>query len=73
MASTSTVDTSKFKRYRDRYRSKGMRLVRVWVPDTAAPGFEREAARQAALLRGAPEEADALAFIGQAADLDDRT
>ncbi|WP_292506296.1 antitoxin MazE-like protein [Methylobacterium sp.] len=43
-----------------------MRLLRVWVPDPAAPDFQAEAARQASLLRGVPEEADALAFIESA-------
>mgnify|MGYP000983862701 CR=1 FL=1 len=36
----------------------------------AAPGFAEEARRQAALLRGAPEEIEALAFIETVADTD---
>ena len=40
-----------------------MKLVRVWVPNPSAPGFREEAARQAKLLRGAPEELEALDFI----------
>ncbi len=47
-------------------RRQGMRLLRIWVPDPAAPGFRVEAKRQAALLRGAPEEEGALAFIESA-------
>jgi len=39
------------------------------VPDVNAPGFAEEAERQAAMLRGAPEEAEVLAFI-EAATLD---
>jgi Antitoxin MazE-like len=38
-----------------------------------APGFVEEARRQAALLRGAPEESEALAFIEVAGDFDDWT
>ncbi len=42
---------------------KGMKLLRIWVPDTKAPGFAAEARRQAALLRDAPEQREALDFI----------
>jgi hypothetical protein len=45
-----------------------MKLVRIWVPDLSAPGFKQEAARQAALSKGAPEEAEALDFIAAAFD-----
>jgi hypothetical protein len=45
-----------------------MKLLRVWVPDPRAPGFQEEAHRQALLLRGAPEESEALDFIEAAAD-----
>jgi hypothetical protein len=62
----SADDLDKFQRYRASRRAKGMRLLRVWVPDPLAPGFPAEARRQAALLRGAPEEAEALDFIDQA-------
>lgn len=57
----------KFARYRATQRAKGMKLLRIWVPDPNAPGFKEEAERQAALLRGAPEEAETLAFIEAAA------
>ncbi|AWN38966.1 antitoxin MazE-like protein [Methylobacterium radiodurans] len=42
---------------------RGMKLLRVWVPDPAAPGFQVEAKRQAALMRGAAEEEEAMRFI----------
>lgn len=45
-----------------------MKLLRVWVPDPNAPGFREEVHRQALLLRGAPEEREALDFIEAAAD-----
>jgi hypothetical protein len=67
-AQTDGLD--KFRRYRATRHAKGLKLLRVWVPDPRAPGFREEARRQAALLRGAPEEADALAFIEAAADWD---
>ena len=53
----------KFARYRATQRSRGMKLLRIWVPDPNAPGFQEEVERQAALLRGAPEEAETIAFI----------
>jgi hypothetical protein len=46
-----------------------MKLLRLWVPDPRAPGFAAEARRQAALLRDAPEDSEALDFIEKAADL----
>jgi len=66
-----TDGLGKFQRYRATRKAIGMKLLRVWVPDPRADGFAAEAQRQAALLRGAPEEADALAFIDAAADLGD--
>ncbi|MFT8479431.1 antitoxin MazE-like protein [Gluconobacter oxydans] len=53
----------KFQRYRASRKARGMKLLRVWVPDPLAPGFKAEAERQARLLRGAPEEAEALDVI----------
>ncbi len=63
----------KFQRYRAGRKSQGMKLLRVWVPDPRAPGFAEEAARQAALIRAAPGEQEALDFIEAAADLGDWT
>lgn len=68
-ARTDGVD--KFQRYRTSQRARGMKLLRVWVPDPRAPGFREEAHRQAQLLRGAPEEREALEFIEAAADAGD--
>jgi len=54
---------TKFQRYRRSQTARGMKLLRVWVPDPTRPEFAKEAARQAALLRGRPEEKEALDFI----------
>ena len=54
---------TKFQRYRRSQKEKGMKLLRIWVPDPSAPGFKAEARRQARLLRGKPEEKEALDFI----------
>ncbi len=56
-------DRSKFARYRANKRAKGMKLLRMWVPDPNAPGFEDEVARQAALLKDAPEQKETLEFF----------
>lgn len=53
----------KHKRHRLRQREQGMRLLRMWVPDTSTPEFQAEARRQAALIRGTPEDREALDFI----------
>jgi hypothetical protein len=65
-ARTDGID--KFRRYRAAQRQRGMKLVRLWVPDPNAPGFRRQARRQAQLLRGASEEREALDFVEAAAD-----
>jgi hypothetical protein len=52
-------------------RRRGMRQVRIWLPDTSTPEFQAEAHRQAVLLRGAPEEAEALDFIEKVGDFTD--
>ena len=54
---------SKFQRYRQTQHNRGMKLLRVWVPDPQRPEFAREAERQANLLRGRVEEKEALHFI----------
>ena len=54
---------SKFQRYRQNQQRKGMKLLRIWVPDPNHPEFAAEARRQGLLLRDAPEETEALEFI----------
>ncbi len=56
----------KFRRLRANRKAAGMKLVRIWVPDPDRPDFAAKARREAALLRGAPEEQEALDFIEQA-------
>lgn len=57
---------TKTQRYQKAQQHRGMKLLRVWVPDLHRPEFSQEAARQAALLRGRSEETEALAFIDAA-------
>jgi Protein of unknown function (DUF3018) len=54
---------TKFQRFRRAQARKGMKLLRIWVPDPKSPDFAAEAERQAKLLRGRPEEQEAMAFI----------
>ncbi len=54
---------SKFQRYRQAQSHKGMKLLRIWVPDPTRPEFAQEAERQGKLLSGQPEEREAMAFI----------
>lgn len=63
---TTDDGLTKFQRYRKTQQRRGMKLLRVWVPDPRAESFRKEARRQAALLRGKPEEAEALDFIDAA-------
>ncbi len=39
------------QRRRDKLRAAGLRPVQIWVPDTRAPGFAQECARQARAIR----------------------
>ena len=59
---------SKFQRYRKSQERRGMKLLRVWVPDPTRPEFAKEAKRQGKLLRDAPEEKEVMAFIAAMAD-----
>ena len=63
-----TAKANKFKRYRASQQIKGMRLLRVWVPDPRQESFVIEARRQAALLSGRPEEKEATDFIAAGFD-----
>lgn len=59
---------TKAQRYLRHQQHRGMKLLRVWVPDPHHPEFAAEARRQGLLLRGAPEEIEALDFIASAFD-----
>jgi hypothetical protein len=54
---------SKFARYRARKKAKGLREIRMWVPDVNAPGFWERSVLAAAILRNAPEEEETMSFI----------
>jgi Protein of unknown function (DUF3018) len=64
-------ESDKFRRYRETRKERGLRLLRIWVTDPRTAAFRRKARRQAALLRGAPEEEEALSFIEKHMDQSD--
>lgn len=57
---------TKFQRYRQQQQRRGMKQLRIWVPDPNRPEFAAEARRQGLALRGRPEEIEVLDFIGEA-------
>ncbi len=52
MAPAST-SAQRVKKRRAALRAQGLRPVQIWVPDTRAPGFAEECARQAAIVDAA--------------------
>lgn len=46
-------------------RTAGLRLFRLWVPDTRSPRFAAECRRQSRLLKGDPAEAEVLDFMAR--------
>ncbi len=59
MAKTGS-SAGRVQRRRDKLRAAGLRPVQIWVPDTRAPGFAQECARQSRLIRdGEASEDDA--------------
>jgi hypothetical protein len=45
----------------------GLRLIRLWVPDTRSKRFAAECRRQSRLLKGDPVETGTLEFMARAA------
>ena len=56
--------------HRAALRKQGLRPVEIWVPDTEAPGFADECARQAAIVGAANEDDCELAEFSDAAGRD---
>lgn len=59
----SDDELTKFQRYRQQQQRRGMKQLRIWVPDPSRPEFAAEAKRQGLSLRDRAEEAEALGFI----------
>lgn len=63
MQSLHPIQPSKFQRYRLTQKKRGMKLIRLWVPDPGLSTFCQAAKKQARLLYGKPEEKETLDFI----------
>lgn len=50
LASTSA---QRVEKRRAALRAQGLRPIQIWIPDTRAPGFAEECARQAAIVNAA--------------------
>lgn len=58
MSATKSSSKARVARHRAEMRRRGMREVRIWVPDTTAPGFAEEMARQGRALAARASEAE---------------
>ncbi len=67
IAKTSS-SAGRVKRRRDKLRAAGLRPVQIWVPDTRAPGFAQECARQSRLICHAETSGEDAGF-----DVSDKT
>ena len=63
-----TLASQRVQRHRDRLRACGVRPIRIWVPDTRAPGFAEECRRQSRLLLEDPLEGETLGWLDAAAE-----
>ena len=50
---TSAAAPDKFRRYRERMKARGLKQVRIWVPDLDAPGAREELAEEIARINAA--------------------
>lgn len=53
-------DPAKFRRYRERMRARGLKEVRLWVPDLDAPGFRARLGADIARINAANDDAGLL-------------
>ena len=77
MAAPATT-AQRVEKRRAALRAQGLRPIQIWVPDTRAPGFGEECARQAAIVDAANrEDAELMDFadaaLDEAAELGDWT
>lgn len=57
------TEGNKFQKYRASKQRKGLKLVRLWLPDPRSAAFRRSIRRQCLALRGTPADREALDFI----------
>lgn len=56
--------------YRERLRTRGLRPLQIWVPDTRVRGFAAECRRQALRINRGADERGTLDWIAAVADGD---
>ena len=49
----ASTSAQRVEKRRAALRAQGLRPIQIWVPDTRAPGFAEECARQAAIVDAA--------------------
>ncbi len=62
----SKPSREKVRAHRARLREQGLRPIQIWVPDTRAPGFRKEAHRQSLGVTTSAQARDDQAFIDAA-------
>jgi Protein of unknown function (DUF3018) len=55
--------SQRVRTHRDNLRKAGLRPIQIWVPDTRAPGFAKECARQSQAIRDSAGEQEDMDFI----------
>ena len=69
MSSRDDAAARSVRRYRDRMKRAGLRLVQLWVPDTRARGFKQECERQCrASVSAVRHEAHTEAWLNKTRD-----
>jgi Protein of unknown function (DUF3018) len=63
-----TPGNERVRKHRSSLRTRGLRPVQIWIPDTRLPGFAAKARRECLALRKDAQEKDTLNFIEQAMD-----
>jgi hypothetical protein len=63
MNEASPSRQNKFARFRARKKAKGLREIRMWVPDVNAAGFQERLDEQIARLNASASERETLDFI----------
>lgn len=59
----ATTARDRVRRYRERKRADGKRLVQFWLPDTRTAAFRAEAERQSLAAANSPTEEEDQAFV----------
>ena len=67
---TASTSAQRVAKRRAALRAQGLRPVQIWVPDTRAPGFAEECARQAAIADAANRADPELVQFEEAAAAD---